>query len=227
MSKSIFASAITIANSMIGSSMILFPVTFNESGIIINVLFLVKSQQHSVSHGIFHGSHLQITRRSTQQQRKRHHIIDPKKTQPHFRCSFWITLFHHPFSRLISLLSPGCRRLLRCFPRAIRYINFNLGDVSLSEKAFKLIIMGAFALLNYLPDLKIFFKLAPGAMGCLIISTLILIISIAFNTDNISIDFFKVKPLSAKSLLGVASINGFAFICHPSVSPIVQQHKSK
>lgn len=61
-------------------------------------------------------------------------------------------------------------------------IMFDLGEVSLSEKVFKLIIMGAFALLNYLPNLTFFFKLAPGAMGCLIISTLILIISIAFNT---------------------------------------------
>lgn len=46
--------------------------------------------------------------------------------------------------------------------------------------------MAVFALLNYLPDLKYVFKLAPAAMGALILSTLILIISIAFNTDNIN-----------------------------------------
>ena len=35
------SSGIALANSMIGSSMILFPVTFNQTGIIINVLFMV------------------------------------------------------------------------------------------------------------------------------------------------------------------------------------------
>jgi amino acid permease len=41
MGKSPLMSGIAIANSMIGSSMILFPVTFNQGGILINVLFVV------------------------------------------------------------------------------------------------------------------------------------------------------------------------------------------
>lgn len=102
-----------------------------------------------------------------------------------------------------------------------------VGEVSISEKMFKIILMGVFASLNYLPDLKVFFKLSPIAMGCLIISTLILIISIAFNTDNINPDFLSIKSLSAKELLSVASINAFAFICHPSVGPIVQEHDNR
>ena len=82
--------------------------------------------------------------------------------------------------------------------------------------------MGVFALLNYLPDLKYVFKAAPLAMGALIISTIILIISIAFNTDNITSEYIAIKPLSAKDLLSVVSINGFAFISHPSVSPMIK-----
>jgi amino acid permease len=41
MAKSTFMTGVAIANSMIGSSMILFPVTFNQSGILVNVLFCV------------------------------------------------------------------------------------------------------------------------------------------------------------------------------------------
>ena len=41
MTKSTTTTAVAIANSMIGSSMILFPVTFNQTGIIINVVFCV------------------------------------------------------------------------------------------------------------------------------------------------------------------------------------------
>lgn len=75
---------------------------------------------------------------------------------------------------------------------------FIIGEVNISEKMFKIIIMGVFASLNYLPDLKVFFKLSPIAMGCLVVSTIVLIVSIAFNTDNINIDFLKIKSLSAK-----------------------------
>jgi amino acid permease len=99
--------------------------------------------------------------------------------------------------------------------------------VSLSEKVFKLIIMCVFALLNYLPDLKYVFKATPLAMGALVVSSLILIISIAFNTDNITMDFLKIKPLSAADVLAVASINGFAFICHPSVSPMIKENSDQ
>ena len=53
MSKSTFMTGVAIANSMVGSSMIVFPVAFNDTGIIVNVLFLVilhlysSSWQHS------------------------------------------------------------------------------------------------------------------------------------------------------------------------------------
>ena len=87
--------------------------------------------------------------------------------------------------------------------------------------------MGVFALLNYLPDLKYVFKAAPIAMGALILSTIILIISIAFNTDNITSEYIAIKPLSAKDLLAVVSINGFAFISHPSVSPMIKEHSNQ
>lgn len=87
--------------------------------------------------------------------------------------------------------------------------------------------MCVFALLNYLPDLKYVFKLAPVAMGSLVVSTAILIISIAFNKDNITSDFIALKPLSAQDLLTVVSINGFAFISHPSVSPMIKEHSNQ
>ena len=87
--------------------------------------------------------------------------------------------------------------------------------------------MMVFALLNYLPDLKYVLNAAPIAMGSLVVSTLILLASIGFNTENISMDFLKIKPLEAKDLLTVASINGFAFICHPSISPIIKGHKNQ
>ena len=79
-----------------------------------------------------------------------------------------------------------------------------------------------FAALNFLPDLKYVFKLTPVAMAALIGSTITLIISIPFNRDNINSDFLSFKSLSAVDLLGVASINGFAFICHPSISPMIK-----
>jgi len=41
MVKSTFMTGVAIANSMIGSSMIIFPVTFNDYGIVINVFFVV------------------------------------------------------------------------------------------------------------------------------------------------------------------------------------------
>lgn len=58
--------------------------------------------------------------------------------------------------------------------------------------------MVVFALLNYLPDLKYVFKATPIAMGALILSTIITIISIAFNTENINSSFFAIKSLSIK-----------------------------
>ena len=79
-------------------------------------------------------------------------------------------------------------------------------------------------MLNYLPDLKYVFKATPIAMGALVLSTLITIISISFNTSNIDGDFFKIKQLTAKEILAVASINGFSFISHPSISPMIKEN---
>jgi amino acid permease len=87
--------------------------------------------------------------------------------------------------------------------------------------------MFVFAALNYLKNLDYVFKLAPIAMGALIISTLTLIGSIPFNLDNINSSFFDFKPLSFKDVLSVASINGFALLCHPSVSPMIKENSDQ
>ena len=91
----------------------------------------------------------------------------------------------------------------------------------------KLILLVVFGSLNYLPDLKYFFKAAPFAMGALVISTAILILSIAFNTENISLDFFKMPTLSFKDVLTVASVNAYSFMCHLSVSPIIKENNNQ
>lgn len=44
MSKSVFMTGVAIANSMVGSSMILFPLKFNQYGIGINVIFVVPAR---------------------------------------------------------------------------------------------------------------------------------------------------------------------------------------
>ena len=41
MSKSTVMTAVAIANSMIGSSIIIFPLNFNQYGILVNVFFVV------------------------------------------------------------------------------------------------------------------------------------------------------------------------------------------
>ena len=64
-------------------------------------------------------------------------------------------------------------------------------------------------------------------MGALVLSTVITIISISFNTQNIDGDFFKIKQLSAKEILAVASINGFSFISHPSISPMIKENEKQ
>ena len=61
-------------------------------------------------------------------------------------------------------------------------------------------------------------------MGALIIATITLICSIPFNLDNINPTFFDFQTLGFTDILAVASINGFAFICHPSVSPMIKQN---
>lgn len=72
------------------------------------------------------------------------------------------------------------------------------GGIPLDDKTFRIILLGVFALLNYLPNLKYVLKATPLAMGCLVLSVLVLIFSIPANIDNITIDFLKVKPLSMK-----------------------------
>jgi len=79
-----------------------------------------------------------------------------------------------------------------------------------------------FACLNFLKDLKYVFMLSPLAMGALITSTVTLIASIPFNIDNIDSHFFDFPSLGLKDLLAVASLNGFAFISHPSISPMIK-----
>ena len=41
MGKSVFRTGISVANSMIGSSIIIFPLTFIKYGILVNVMFVV------------------------------------------------------------------------------------------------------------------------------------------------------------------------------------------
>jgi amino acid permease len=97
----------------------------------------------------------------------------------------------------------------------------------LDEKVFKLILLLVFSSLNFLKDLKYVFLLSPVAMGALIISTLTLIASIPFNLDNINSSFFDFPSLSLNDLLAVASINGFALICHPSISPMIKENENQ
>lgn len=101
-------------------------------------------------------------------------------------------------------------------------IFINIGNLAITEKWFKIILMLIFASLNFLKDLSLVFKMAPFAMGALIISTFVLIISISWNVDNIDSSFFDFPSLTFKDILAVASINGFAFICHPSISPMIK-----
>jgi hypothetical protein len=88
-------------------------------------------------------------------------------------------------------------------------------------------LMGIFALLNYLPDLTYVFKATPIAMACLISSIIVVIVSIFFNSENIDADFLKIKPLSVMEIFTVASVNGFAFIVHTAVSPVVKQNEDQ
>ena len=97
----------------------------------------------------------------------------------------------------------------------------------MGEKGFKLILMGIFALLNFLPDLKYVFKALPIGMGALVLATTTLIISIAFNTENLSWDIFQIKQMPASELLTVACVNSYSFMCHPSVSPIIKENKNQ
>jgi amino acid permease len=83
-------------------------------------------------------------------------------------------------------------------------------------------MMFVFASLNYLKDLKYVLLLAPVAMGALIMATATLVASIPFNLDNINSSFFEFQDLGFRDIITVASINGFSFLCHPGVSPMIK-----
>jgi amino acid permease len=76
-------------------------------------------------------------------------------------------------------------------------------------------------------NLNIVFKVSPFAMGALIISTLILIGSFPLNISNIDSGVIALKPFNFKNLLLIASINSFAFTCHPSISPILKENANQ
>jgi amino acid permease len=82
--------------------------------------------------------------------------------------------------------------------------------------------MLGFGCLTLFSNLDLVFKYAPFAMGALVISTMVLLISFPFNIDNIDKDAIAPKPFSFSNLLLVASINSFAFTCHPSISPMLK-----
>ena len=127
-------------------------------------------------------------------------------------------------SCLMCLLHPSVRSLLWSSQIVLRYSYCYSGELALSEQAVQLILMGVFALLNYLPDLSYVFKATPLAMACLISSIIVVIISIFLNIENIDGDFLAIKPLSVMEIFTVASVNGFAFIVHTAVSPVVKQN---
>ena len=127
-------------------------------------------------------------------------------------------------SCLMCLLPPSVRSLLWSSQIVLRYSYCYSGELALSEQAVQLILMGVFALLNYLPDLSYVFKATPLAMACLISSIIVVIISIFLNIENIDGDFLAIKPLSVMEIFTVASVNGFAFIVHTAVSPVVKQN---
>jgi len=61
------------------------------------------------------------------------------------------------------------------------FLNLISGNLFLSEKLFKIILMFLFAGLTILKNLDFVFKAAPYAMGSLIISTLVIIVSFPLN----------------------------------------------
>ena len=82
--------------------------------------------------------------------------------------------------------------------------------------------MFLFAVLTLLKNLELVFKAAPYAMGSLIISTLVIIISFPMNFSALDKGAIEPKGFSLDGILLVASINGFAFTCHPSISPMLK-----
>jgi amino acid permease len=101
-------------------------------------------------------------------------------------------------------------------------LNLISGSLSLSEKLFKIILMFAFSVLTLLKNLDFVFKAAPYAMGALVISTLAIIISFPMNFSSLDKGAIEPKEFTLDGLLLVASINGFAFTCHPSISPMLK-----
>jgi hypothetical protein len=86
--------------------------------------------------------------------------------------------------------------------------------------------LGIFALLNYLPNLKYVLKATPFAMACLVVSVLVVIFSIPANFENITVEFFAIKTISAKDVFLTAAMNGFALIVHPTVTSTIKVHKT-
>ena len=84
-----------------------------------------------------------------------------------------------------------------------------------------------FAVLTIPKNLSIVFKASPIAMGALILSTLILVGSLPLNISNLDSGVIALKPFNFKNLLLIASINSFAFTCHPSISPILKENENQ
>jgi hypothetical protein len=101
-----------------------------------------------------------------------------------------------------------------------------LGQFFLSEKVFKFLLLIGFASLTFLKNLKYVFKLSSLAMASLIVSTLVLIFSLPQNWNNIDSGAIEFKEFSLTGLLAVVTINGFAFTCHPSVTPLLKENTS-
>lgn len=97
----------------------------------------------------------------------------------------------------------------------------------MSEKLFKIILMLAFSVLTLLKNLDFVFKAAPYAMGALLISTLAIIISFPMNFSSLDKGAIEPKEFTLDGILLVASINGFAFTCHPSISPMLKENNSQ
>jgi len=66
------------------------------------------------------------------------------------------------------------------------------GDLFLSEKVFKIVLMFGFAILTLLKNLDFVFQAAPYAMISLVISTLVMIISFPLNFSNL--DHGAIEP---------------------------------
>ena len=76
----------------------------------------------------------------------------------------------------------------------------------------------------FLKDLSLVFKASPFAFGGLVISTIVLMASVPFNTHNINAGFWSFRVHGFFDILTVASLNAFGFMCHPTVSPMIKEN---